>query len=417
MRRLLYLFLLSNLPLYALNLEEAIERAMKNNPSLKEKEQLLKASRAETDIAWSYFKPTVGLSYSYNKFSQANFVGADASSAGDAVLGYNLFNGFSDLFNLKGQKESESAAKFAHEAKKSDLRLQVTQAYINYLRSQQQIRVAQDTIKLLEQQSRDAKNFFEQGLFAKNDYLQVDVELSMAQQSQLSAQRNVKIAFYNLKRLLGGELLHGEEIHVLSREEKELNRSQLKEQMFQNRSELKLLQAQNRALDFNYRASVSNYFPVIDAQAKYQVSGDTFIPKGGANFQVHDQRSLSLFFKWALYAGGAGQAERASLLHQKSASDERLNALLLELDFQLEEAIESYILAKNQILVSRKALEQAKENFRITKNQYDANIANTALMLDAQRFLARAQVNSDETYFALYDAMAKIERIVENELF
>lgn len=416
MTKILYICLFS-LSLHALNIEEAIDRAMKNNPTLKEKEQLLKASQAQTDIAWSPFKPTVDLSYGYSYFSQANFVGARAASSADAVLGYNLFNGFADMFNLKGQQESESAARYAHDASKADLRLKVSHAYINYLRSQEKILVANDTIKLLQQQSLDAKNFFEQGVFAKNDYLQVDVELSLAQHSQLIAKRNIKIAFYTLKKLLGGELVQDERLETFNREYKDLIMTDLKEQMIQNRSELKLLQAQNRALNFNYKASASNYLPIIDAQAKYQVSGDDYIPKGGANFQIHDQSSASIFFKWALYAGGAGQAERASLLHQKNAGNERLNELFLELDFQLEQAIEACHLARNQIKVSQIALEQAKENFRITKNQFDANIANTALMLDAQRFLANAQVNSYEAYFGLYDAMGEIERIVEKELF
>jgi outer membrane protein TolC len=89
----------------------------------------------------------------------------------------------------------------------------------------------------------------------------------------------------------------------------------------------------------------------------------------------------------------------------------------LELDFQLEKAVEAYELAQNQIIVATKALEQAKENFRITKDQFDANIANTSLMLDAQRFLAQTQVNYYTAYFALYDAMGELERVVEEEMF
>ena len=68
-------------------------------------------------------------------------------------------------------------------------------------------------------------------------------------------------------------------------------------------------------------------------------------------------------------------------------------------------------------MVATKALAQAEENFRITKNQYDENIANTSLMLDAQRFLAQTQVNYYTAYFALYDAMGMLERVVEENLF
>lgn len=416
MKKLL-LLVVSFLPLFALDINEALQRAMLNNPDVKEKELLLKASQEETNIARSGFRPTLDLSYSYSQFTQKSFVGADSASSADATIGYNLFNGFADTFNLKASEEEEKASQYRHEASKADLRLKVYLAYINYLRSQEQVTVAQKTITLLEQQLQDAKNFYEQGIFAKNDYLQVDVELSSAQQALLTAKRNINIAFFDLKRLLGAELQGHEKIESISREQKEVLASQLKETMLENRSELKLLNAQKRGLNNLYEASASNYYPKVDAQAKYQVAGEDPWPNGGATFQIHDQGTATINLSWNLYKGGADESKRASLLHNKSASDMRLHALYLELDFQLEQALASYQLAKNQIRVSEKALEQAKENFRITQEQFNANISSTSLMLDAQRFLARAQVDYYSAYFSLYDAMAEIERVVEKEVF
>ncbi len=416
MYRILLLTFMS-LSLFALDMDEAIDRAMKNNPSLKEKGLLSQASKEETDIAWSRFKPTLDLSYGYSKFSQNNFVGSSSASSADAALRYNLFNGFADTFNLKSSGENENVAEHTRNTIKADLRLQVYLAYIDYLRSLQYNTVSIETIKLLEQQLHDAKNFFEQGLFAKNDFLQVDVELSSAKQALLISQRNAKIAFYKLKRLLGGELQNNEPIENISREQKDILIASLKEKMLNNRSELKVLDAQRKALEYSYEAAAGNYYPKVDAEAKYQVAGVDPIPDGGATFQTHDQSTATLNLSWNLYQGGADEAKRASLLLHKSASIERLNALYLELDFQLEEAVEAYSLAKNQIKVATKALEQATENFRITKDQFDANIANTSLMLDAQRFLAQAQVDYHTAYFALYDAMGPIERVVEEELY
>jgi len=411
------LFTLISLSLYGLSINEAIERAMDNNPSVKEKEFLFKSAQENTNAQRSRYRPSLDLNYQYSKFSKDNFVGADTASSASAKLSYNLFNGFADKFNIKSKQESQRAAKYLHRASKADLKLQVYLAYINYLRSKEQITVSLDTIKLLEQQLKDAKNFYEQGLFAKNDYLQVDVELSSAQQALLSSQRNVNISFYKLKRLLGSKLKKDETIEPISRDEKELFNNQLHKKMLENRSELKLLRAQNRALNYSYEASASNYYPKVDAQAEYELAGEDIIPDGGTNFNIHQQKTASIFLTWNLYQGGEDESNRASLLYQNRASDEQINELYLELDFQLEQATAAYNLAKSQIIVATKALEQAKENFRITKNQFDANIANTTLMLDAQRFLARTQVDYYSAYFAMYDAMAEIERVVEEDIF
>jgi len=415
--KLISIILLLPLSLFALDINEAIQRALTNNPSLKEKAILTQVSQESTNLAYSGFKPNLDLSYGYSKFSTANFVGADSSSFADATISYNLFNGFLDLFNVKASEEGEKVSHFTHQAAKADLILQVNSAYINYQRSTQQIKVAEDTIALLEQQLHDAKNFFEQGLFAKNDYLQVDVELSTAKQALLAANKNVKVSFYRLKRLLGSELRKDEILEELSKDAKVIHPQILQEKMLFNRSELKLLNAQKTSLKYQHKASASSYYPKMDIQAKYQVAGVDPIPDGGATFQIHDQTTTTLNLSWNLYRGGADEANRASLLYQERASQERLNALYLELEFQLEEAIEEYELSKNQIKVATKALEQAEENFRITKNQYDENIANTSLMLDAQRFLAQTQVNYYTAYFALYDAMGMLERVVEENLF
>jgi len=408
---------LCSLSLFALTIDEAIDTAMLNNPSLKEKKLLFKSAQENTNIQRAGFRPTLDLNYGYSKSSEENFVGVDSASAADAKIGYNLFNGFADKFNLKSYKESENAAFYLHNATKADLKLQVYLAYINYLRSQQEIAVATDTIKLLQQQLNDAKNFYDQGLFAKNDYLQVDVELSSAQQALLSSKRNVKISFYRLQRLLGTRLSKSEVIETISRNEKEIIVTPLKEKMLENRSELKLLRAQNRAINYSYQASASNYYPKVDADVRYEVAGDDVIPNGGTNIRTHDQTVASLYMTWNLYKGGADESNRASLLYQDRASNEQINDLYLELDFQLEQATEAYFLARSQIKVASKALEQAKENFRITKNQFDANIANTTVMLDAQRFLARTQVEYYSAYFKMYDAMAEIERVVEEDVF
>jgi len=412
---LLTLLLLANL--HALTINEAINRAMKNSPSLKEKELLFQASKENLNASYSGYKPKLDLYYNYSEFSKESFVGANSASSGSAVLSYNLFNGFLDKYKIKENEENSNVAHFIHTASKADLKLEVYLTYINYLRSKEQILISKQTITLLEQQLLDAKNFYEQGLFAKNDFLQVDVELSSAKQALLSSQRNVNISFYKLRRLLGRQLQRDEIIENVSREQKDLLFQNLQAKMLNNRSELKLLKSQKRALGYSYEASTSSYYPKVDAQAKYQVAGIDPIPNGGPNFSIHEQGTVTLNGNWNLYQGGSDEATRASLLYQKSASNERLKDLYLELDFQLQQAIQAYELSQNQIKVATKALEQAKENFRITKNQFDANIANTILMLEAQRFLAQTQVNFFEANFALYDAMGEIERVVEEEVF
>ena len=59
------------------------------------------------------------------------------------------------------------------------------------------------------------------------------------------------------------------------------------------------------------------------------------------------------------------------------------NQELLEQNIRMEvaEAYENYLSALKKLDVQKRALENAKENNRITKNKYDNNLVNTTELL------------------------------------
>jgi len=56
--------------------------------------------------------------------------------------------------------------------------------------------------------------------------------------------------------------------------------------------------------------------------------------------------------------------------------------------------------AEYNITVTKKAIEQAEEDFRINQSRYKAQLATTTNVLDAQTRLVRAKINY---YNALYN--------------
>lgn len=78
-------------------LEEAIELALENNPTISVLRADLEASRAEYDGSKSSFYPTVDLELSANyDDNQDGTVGADYGASALVVLNYNLFRGWQD---------------------------------------------------------------------------------------------------------------------------------------------------------------------------------------------------------------------------------------------------------------------------------------------------------------------------------
>ncbi|MEZ7888392.1 MAG: TolC family protein, partial [Cloacibacterium sp.] len=75
---------------------------------------------------------------------------------------------------------------------------------------------------------------------------------------------------------------------------------------------------------------------------------------------------------------------------QLEANNELLND---HIKLELNKDFQNSNLAKKKIEVYERALEQATENYRITKNKYDNGLANITDLLEADAALVGAKVN------------------------
>jgi outer membrane protein TolC len=60
---------------------------------------------------------------------------------------------------------------------------------------------------------------------------------------------------------------------------------------------------------------------------------------------------------------------------------------------QINQAYQTYLLSQKKIQVYQKAVEQAAENYRITKNKYDNSLATTTDLLDADVAQLQTKLN------------------------
>ena len=60
---------------------------------------------------------------------------------------------------------------------------------------------------------------------------------------------------------------------------------------------------------------------------------------------------------------------------------------------QINQAYQGYLLSQKKIEVYQKAVEQAAENYRITKNKYDNALATTTDLLDADVAQLQTKLN------------------------
>jgi outer membrane protein TolC len=64
-----------------------------------------------------------------------------------------------------------------------------------------------------------------------------------------------------------------------------------------------------------------------------------------------------------------------------------------QVKLQVNQTFENFLLSQKKTEVYQKAVVQATENYRITKNKYDNNLVNTTELLDANVSLLQSKIN------------------------
>ncbi|CAM2929346.1 TolC family protein [Helicobacter burdigaliensis] len=399
---------------YALTLNEAISLTLNANAGIKEQEYLLQESKYNTKTQYAPFYPNFNITYRADKSNRLNSRSKDSSSTLSLDVTYNLFNGLSDIFNLKSAQALQVAQSYQLESVKEDVILFVKRAYIDILRQKQNVLVATQSKELLEEQRRESAEFYKVGLIPKNDLLKVEVELHNSIQTLLNAQSNLNYAIKTLERYTRTKI-DSASLEELTLHTPPLLQSNLQNTMHQKRAEVLFLDNIIRSKEYLSKSIQGRFLPSIDILGSYSQYGDDYKLQERID-TYNDQKSAQLQFNLNVFNGFSDKFELEASKANKLAYESQKIDLLEELDLQLFSALENYNLAISAYEVAKKALIQAEENYRISQNRYKERIESTSDFLDSEYLLTQARSNVVLNRYAILQALAEIERITQSKI-
>ncbi|WDL74198.1 TolC family protein [Helicobacter winghamensis] len=400
--------------LNALSLQEAIDLTLRHNPSIKEQEYLLQESKANYKTYQSPFYPSLNLTYGTQRSNR--FQRADKKTSGNlgGSVQYNLFNGFSDVYNLKSAKALLQSQDYQLEATKEDVILLVKSAYIDVLRQAKNVEIAEQSKVLLEEQRRENAEFYRAGLIQKNDLLKIEVELNNTLQNLLSYQSALNYALRDLERYTRTKITL-KDLEELEPKRWNLNFENLKKEMLQRRAELLFIDKIIESKGYLVQSAKGEFLPEVNFIGDYTRYGDDYALRGRDGI-YKDEASVQLAFNLNLFDGFSDKYNIESAKTNKLAFESQRIALIEDLGLQLFSALESYNLALNALEIAKLALKQAEENYRISKNRYTQRIDSTSDFLDAELSLTQARSNVAINTYAIMESLAQIERITQTLL-
>lgn len=384
-----------------LSLSEAIDLGIKNSKSLKIDEAKIEEATANLLEAKNRQLPDLNVSGTYMYMpikpivsiklpSMSGGAGPDVNQVmyASANLSYPIFAGGRIKYGIESAKYLVEASKLSSENDKISVAYNVAQAYNNMFKASQAIKLLEESLSASEKRDQSFIKLEDNGVIARNDRLKAQLQTSNIEVQLLEAHNNYDIANINMDLLLG--LADDTQIEIDPNyiEDQNLkNDAYYLEEAFKNRKDKQALEYQQKAASLGTKAAKAETLPTIALTGGY-VAAD--IPKvltvtNAVNFGVGVQYNLANIWKKNSSLGKSQAIEK-----QLEASSELLND---HITLDVKKDIQNEKLAYRKIDVYQRAVEQANENFRITKNKFDNGLSTMTELLDADTAKLAAQVN------------------------
>ncbi len=418
-------FILSISPVSAMTVEQAVEEALSNNPVVHQRMALESAASFEVVSAQKNLLPKAVMGYSYTGLSRDPIMKQTENTMQIAhqnqfhweiAVVQPLFTGFARSLGLEQTKLHEQYIKDETRRAMLDLTRAVKEACYMLLFTQKTAFVAKDEVKALEAHAEDAKRLYEQGQIPKNDLLRSQVALAAAVQQAERADADVQISVLRVNTLLNRDpktAVAMTDETVIPEKIPALDALSLK--AMTNRPVLTMLKNAVSRLAVEEKLMKSPRYPHVNLVAGYVRDGDG--PDTSRNDYANTENaSVVLEVSWTFFQWGKTNADEAKVRQERQATLHYINETENRIRLEVKEAVLDLEVARKNIRTAETALDQAKENYRITDWQYRQQVVNSSEVLDARADLTEAEKNRYGAVYGYLSALARLDRAVATKI-
>ena len=397
-----------------LSLKDTIEMAIDANLNLKQSREEVKAAEETRKASITRFFPTLSTSYDYvhrNKELTQELTGLGTGpdfvvrpdDQYTFVTSFNqpIFRGFSLFNQYKVADLGLDAAEFGEKVTRQDVILDAKNAFYSVLKTEKLLGVVKQRVTQIAAQKEVAENFFEVGMSPLNDLLQAQASLANARQDFIVAQNNLAIAKSQFNIILRRPVNAPVKIQdLLDYLPFVYDFTYCLETARENRLEITLADLEVEIAEKEVKLAQKDYFPAVNLRGNYTRTGDDWNAKGGEGISDSTSWEIQAIAEWEFWQWGRTHFGAREKLHRLSQARYRQSQILDNIELEVKTSFLRTTESEKNIITVEKAIEQAKENFRINQERFKEQVATTTDVLDAQTLLSNTLTN----YFnALYD--------------
>jgi outer membrane protein len=397
-----------------LTLDEALQIALENHPSIRASKERIDAQQAVVGQQMAAYYPQVNMTDGFQSGSQTGSTTGVADRPFETYLirtavNMTLYNFGKREGTVQSARDILDVTNFNYKTTVDGVILGVKQSYFTYLGLRAIVKVREDTVKSRQLLARQAQGFYEVGTRARIDVARAESNLYLAEADLITAQNAVKVAWAILKNAMGvRDLPERPLVEDVTMAPIPYTLDQAKEIAFAFRPELKSFDAQRKAQDQLIAVARRGHLPDLIFDANYRRSNtsveNTFPLLGG--WQV----GLSLLIP--IFDGFRTTNRVQETLHTYYVikSQEELQRQQVALD--VEQAWLRLVELQERIKANEAAANAAKENLDLANGRYEVGVGSIIEATDAQNLYTDAQTTYIRTLYDYKIAEAALVRAI-----
>lgn len=409
----------------ALTLKETLNEVLETNPVVQERLKNLNETREDLNIAKSEWLPSLDYRGTIGRNNSGDLKDSGNSSFNHTVrdssyshytnslkLTQNIFNGFSTTEKINYQEARVFGAAYHYLENANDVAFNMTQAYIDLLRSYQLLQNAKDNVVINKKIYEDVQSLYDQGLTTKSEMTKIYASLSLANSNLVVQQNNTMDKEFKFKRLYGRSVNVG----TLEVPKLDLAMPESKQRAtmiaIQNNPSMIVSSYNIKGAQALYREKKSKFMPSVDIEAEQMFNDYT---KDNGFDSADDRQRIYAVLNWNLFKGGAHSAD---LQKSRSTINKELE-LQRDLKRQTIEGLElswsAYEMLGKQLTELYKYYEYSEETLSSYQSEYEMGRRTLLDLLSAQNDLIsskaqiiNAQMDKLFAQYRILDAMGML---------
>lgn len=265
----------------------------------------------------------------------------------------------------------------------SEVIVETDKRYWEVISLKEKVTLAEEYLKRLNSLLADVKNLHDEGIVTNNKVMQVQVKQNKVELQLTKARNGLKLARMALNQTLSFPLdtlvrlsdsLGG--VDQLS------SPSAYKKQALQQRPEIQALDKGVKIAKSGEELMKSRYLPNVGLTANYTFTNPNLW--NGFENEFGGTTNVGVFINVPIYNWGERKHTLEAVRHKKRASMKKLEQTRELISLEVKKAVFRYNESIKKVEMTKSSLEQAKENLRTTKDNFEEGMAKSTDVLEAQ---------------------------------